>query len=222
MKLNTNEALENLLKKDESPILEFKRQWYWDDSTPKEEMQNKWGEFLKDLISLSNGYLEFVGQPRYLIFGYSEARREIHDVNISNIKQFSDLRLFKKNLTQRLEKLTKPALLNFDINIFQLEGKNLLVFEIPSPPQITELNQELITKTRALYPGSVLIRKGQKSDEIRLATPSEYQELHREFEEFKASRLYSYLNEISQVENIPERSIEKTVQLYIDKNSVIY
>ena len=46
-----------LLKKEESPTVEFKRQWYWDDSTPSEEMSDKWGELLKDLISLANGYL---------------------------------------------------------------------------------------------------------------------------------------------------------------------
>lgn len=37
------EDISVLLKREESPILEFKRQWYWNDSTPKEEMADKWG-----------------------------------------------------------------------------------------------------------------------------------------------------------------------------------
>lgn len=215
----TKEELEILLKDNESPILEFKRQWYWDNSTPKEDMQDKWGEFLKDIISLSNGYIGFVGKTRYLIFGYSESLQKIHHVNISGIKQLSDIRLFKKDMIQRLEKITTPPLLNFDINIFRLEEKDLLVFEIPSPTYLTELKQALKTKTRSLDVGTVLIRKGQNSDEIRLASPNEIEAINKEFEYFKNSKLYATLNEDIQGENIQERSIEKTVQLYIDKNS---
>lgn len=48
--------LQWLLSQSESPILEFKQEWYWNDSTEKEEMNVKWGEFLKDLVSLFNGY----------------------------------------------------------------------------------------------------------------------------------------------------------------------
>jgi hypothetical protein len=51
------EDISLLLKKEESPTLEFKRQWYWNDSTPSEDMADKWGELLKDLISLANGYI---------------------------------------------------------------------------------------------------------------------------------------------------------------------
>ncbi|WP_225085172.1 hypothetical protein [Pectobacterium colocasium] len=65
-----------LLTQDESPIIEFKKEWYWNILTPKEEMATKWGEFLKDLISLFNGYLGYVGKNRYLIFGYSESEKK--------------------------------------------------------------------------------------------------------------------------------------------------
>ncbi len=72
----TEHELETLLKKDESPILEFKKEWYWNDSTSTSEMADKWGEFIKDMISLSNGYLGFVGSTRYLIFGFSETSQD--------------------------------------------------------------------------------------------------------------------------------------------------
>jgi GTPase SAR1 family protein len=215
--INENK-LRELLKEDESPILEFKREWYWDDSTLSDEMPDKWGEFLKDLISLSNGYLGFVGNTRYLIFGFSETTQEIHDVNLNSIRKLSNLKLFKKQLIEKLERYTFPSFLNFKIDILQLDGKDLLVFEIPSPLHLTELKKDLKTKTRVLDTGSVLIRKGQNSDEIRTASPKEIADLTAEFEIYKSSQP-KIANYKESVGNTPERSIEKTVQLYIDKNS---
>ncbi len=90
------EQITPLLSKEESPILEFKRQWYWDDNTPKDQMSDKWGEFQKDLISLSNAYLGYTGQKRYLIFGFSEEDKEIHNISLDNIKQLKNLNIFKK------------------------------------------------------------------------------------------------------------------------------
>ena len=104
-----------LLNKEESPTLEFKRQWYWDDSTPNEEMSDKWGELLKDLISLANGYINKVGEHRYLVFGYSEDEKKTYSLDLNKIKQLKNLMNFKKVLLQKLERCTKPALL--DINI---------------------------------------------------------------------------------------------------------
>ena len=36
----------------------------------------KWGEFLKDIISLANAYHSYVGQSRYLIFGFCESEKK--------------------------------------------------------------------------------------------------------------------------------------------------
>ncbi|MFV7784358.1 hypothetical protein ACNPKB_10535 [Shewanella marisflavi] len=86
-----------ILKKEESPTIEFKRQWYWNDSTPKEDMSDKWGgELLKDIISLANGYINKVGEYRYLVFGFSEDEKKPYNVNTDNIKQLKNLTSFKK------------------------------------------------------------------------------------------------------------------------------
>ena len=83
---------------------------------------------------------------------------------------------------------------------------------------ITETKKELQTKTRSLDEGVVLVRKGQKSDEIRTANISEIEGLKYEFEEYRKDFLKNRRNEDESV-TTPERSIEKTIQLYIDKNS---
>jgi len=215
----TEEELINLTQKDESPALEFKREWYWDNSTLPSEMGVKWGEFIKDLISLSNAYLGYIGVNRYLIIGYSEDDKNFYDVKIDNIKQLGDIRGFKKNLIERLEKFTSPTLLKFDVAILNINNNNIIVFEMPCPAHVTELKVELRTKTKVLDAGSIIVRKGQKSDEVRIAAPVEYQNLILEFNDYKNSDQYKTANLERDNKLLQERSIEKTVQLYIDKNT---
>ncbi|MEY8214642.1 MAG: NACHT domain-containing protein [Colwellia sp.] len=207
-----------LLQKDESPILEFKRQWYWGGTPVAAEMSDKWGELIKDIISLANGYLGYVGQFRHLIFGYAEDESKLYNVDIKSIKHLKDLRRFKKSLLQKLEKQVKPSLLQISIEEVEVDGTILLVFEIACPINLTELKQSLKTKTRHLDEGAILVRKGQKTDEIRTATPDEILGLKKEFEEYEGSELFLRMNP-KEDEPKQERSIEKTIQSFIDKNT---
>ncbi|HCZ9564926.1 TPA: NACHT domain-containing protein [Vibrio cholerae] len=212
------EDISILLSKDESPTLEFKRQWYWDNSTPNEDMAKRWGELIKDLISLANGYINRVGETRYLIFGFSEEDRDVFGMDTSNIKQLGNISRFKKDLKERIEKYTRPAFIDFDIENVSIDSKSLLVFEILSPTNLIELKKELQTKTRHLDEGAVLVRKGQKSDEVRTATPDEIEYLKTEFAQYRDSSIYKRMNvEIHAIKS--EKSIEKTIQLFIDRNS---
>jgi len=212
------EDISLLLQRDESPILEFKRQWYWDDSTPSDEMADKWGELLKDIISLANGYLNCTGEHRYLIVGFSEKEKALYNVEFNKIKKLKDLGGFKKSLLEKLESCTKPALLDININTITIESTDLLVFEIPCPTCLIELKRELKTKTRCLDEGAVLVRKGQKTDEVRTATPDEIESLKKEFVKYKDSELYKKFNPEVDLPT-SERTIEKTIQLFLDKNS---
>lgn len=102
-----------LLEKEEYPILEFKRQWYWDDLTTANEMADKWGELIKDLISLSNGYINSVGAHRYLIIGFSETDKKTYNVDFDNIKQLKNIRKFKRS-HRKVRKIYKAVTLRFD------------------------------------------------------------------------------------------------------------
>src|SRR5690606_16683816 len=101
---------------------------------------------------------------------------------------------FKKTLLQKLESCTKPALIDINVRLINIETNVLLVFEIPSPINLIELKRGFKTKTRHLDEGAVLIRKGQKTDEVRTATPDEIEGLKVEFSEYKGSALYKKLN----------------------------
>ncbi len=214
-----NANLQWLLDQNESPILEFKQEWYWNDSTKTEEMNIKWGEFLKDLVSLFNGYLGYVGKPRYLIFGYSESEDKSYNIDTTNIKQLLNLNVFKKDLLRRLETLITPSHFHFSIGELEDNGNKLIIFEIVPPAYLIELKRELQTKSKSLDAGSVLLRKGQKTDEVRTASPSEIEKIKIELQNFRSSDDYKKFYIENESPALKDRSIEKTIQSYMDKNT---
>lgn len=199
----------------ESPILEFKRQWYWDNSTSPAEMQEKWGEFLKDLIAISNGYIGHGGMRRHLIIGLDESDKTFHHVDISNIKQLNNLALFKTKVMEKTEKLLKLNVIKFNIKFVDVDSKKILVFEIESPNHLIELKSSLKTKTRTFDEGVILIRKGQNNDEVRMASFDEINILREEIQKVNVSTNFSPPAPVVK----KDRTIGNTVQLFINKNS---
>ena len=50
--------LKQLVQYKECGHLEFKREWYWNTNekpTESSDIQKKWGEFIKDLLAITNG-----------------------------------------------------------------------------------------------------------------------------------------------------------------------
>ncbi|EPV3118770.1 hypothetical protein ACV3DF_002268, partial [Yersinia enterocolitica] len=211
--------LQWLLGQSESPILEFKKEWYWNDTTEKDEMNVKWGEFLKDLVSLFNGYLGYTGKYRHLIFGYSETEGKSYNIDTTNIKQLSNLIEFKKDLLRRLETLITPNHFHFSIEQLEDNGNKLIIFKIAPPAYLIELKRELQTKTKSLDSGSVLLRKGQKTDEVRTASPLEIESIKKELNKFISSTDYNTFYAENESPTLKDRSIEKTIQSYMDKNA---
>lgn len=181
----TVDEIYSCLQQEESPVIEFKRDWYWSDSTPSQELARQWGELQKDLISLCNAYIGYCGVNRYLIVGFSETEKKIHSLDLSVIKKLKDLKVFKKELVAKLEKLVKNPPLNLEIETVLIEGQTLLVFKIPSPTSITELKNELQTKTITIISGIIIVRKGQDADSVRAASPEETSELIAQFSSYK-------------------------------------
>ncbi|UJR61750.1 NACHT domain-containing protein [Dickeya zeae] len=211
----TEDELIELSSQPESPVLEFKRQWYWDDSTSAAEMQTKWGEFLKDLIAISNSYIGHCGLKRHMIIGLDESDKTFHHVDISNIKQLKNLATFKSSIMEKTERLLKLNVLDFKINIVDVDSKQILVFEVNAPKHLIELKSSLQTKTRAFDEGAVLIRKGQSNDEVRMATFEEMSLLKTEFKDATNNNAPAYSTLVVK----KDRSIGNTIELFISKNS---
>lgn len=209
------DVIQEKLRGEESPITEFKRDWYWDDQTPPDEKAKKWGELIKDIASLANGYTGFAGQDRYLIVGYSERESKVYPVNKSSAKELSDLRQLKRVLLQKLESAVRPTPVNIELEYVDIGVDQVLAIRIPAPRHLVEITTDLQTKSIVVQRGAVLIRKGQAKDEVRLAS-------HPELDAFKAelSLLPAAESNAAPAKNVvQERSIAKTVQLYINKNA---
>lgn len=195
---------------NENPILEFKREWYWNENDIDKNDPKKWGEFLKDILGLANAYLGYVGEIRYLIIGVSESDRTIHEVDSEKFILLKDLKKLYKIVTGKIEGHATLALPKIEIYWKNFEQKQILVIEIPSPPRLIVLTKDLQTKTKIFAPGTVLIRKG---DSVSVASPSDFNDLENEFSEYRKS------NNIQSIPNIKkERSIEKIVMSYLSQN----
>lgn len=206
-----NEALISLKIKDiESPILEFKKQWYWSDSTDNQTKGKQWGELIKDLIALHNGYVGYSKEERYLIIGVCESDYSLHSIDSINTKELKDLKPFKSTLNEKINKYTDLTLHIKNIDFVLLENKKLLVINVSPPKFLIKLKKELQTKTNLILSETVLLRKGLKGDSIQQASDEEKSLLKKEIE-------------ISQIpimtkNNNKKRSISTTIQSFLDKN----
>jgi hypothetical protein len=134
------------------------------------------------------------------------------------VKVLQDLTKLKITITNKLENFLSPSITNIEIYwVTFKKDRKVLVFELPTPPRLIELKKELVTKTRSIDPGVFLVRKGQKKDEIRFATQEEIKDIERELSEYHQAQTNSVLDsDLNGVEK--ERSIDRTVRLYIQKN----
>lgn len=214
------DIIRQLLGEPETPTLEFKQQWYWNNTTPPDEKGKQWGELIKDIIGLANAYSGgHAGKTRYLIIGANE-EGEIFHIENNDIKEFKNRQTtsFHSELRKKLSEYTTPSLLdcipNFKLEFLGIDEKDILVFQIPSPCQYIKLKKNLQTKTRTFDDGSVLVREG---DSVKAASPEIIFSLKDEF------KLYAdNSHKVKAPEkNFPrkERSIQKTVDAYLKQNA---
>ncbi len=172
--------LKSLLSNSENPKLEFKSKWYGNT----EKLDDKgWGEFLKDIITIANGNSGFTGQPGYLVFGASDedpqngSSREIFDISKNGM--LSDLQKLRDIILRKLRETCSPPLAKIDIDFIELEAKNLLVIEIPSPIDVIKLDRDINTRGMRFKKGTVLIRIGQ---DVSVADPTEISDLRKSYQ----------------------------------------
>ncbi|MBD2666543.1 putative signal transduction protein with Nacht domain protein [Richelia sinica FACHB-800] len=171
--------LKEKIEQQENPKLEFKSEWY---SGTNELDEKGWGEFLKDLISLSNGNLGYAGESAYLIFGVDDKKetsnqpRQLYDVSyIDNVFKLEDLR---NTTLRRLRRVCSPSPPDIKLElILYKENINILVIEIPPAADVIKLDSDLPTRGLTFRKGTVLIRVGQ---DVVVADPTEVSALKRE------------------------------------------
>ena len=209
--------IKNLVTKDESLYLEFKSKWYWE----KEEKGtvNQWGEFLKDFVALLNCNVDYVESTKYLIIGVDEKQQDLKKrilpINIESNK-YPTLDSFKRQLLTKIKSFfyiesNSELTIDFTLSYQKVNSIQILVFEIKPTKNILILKKDLQVKTRTETKNHVFIRalKNNNEPQVIHASPKTLKELNKKID--------LYAKKIEDEEK-KEKSIEKTVELFIQKN----
>ncbi|MGD2181985.1 NB-ARC domain-containing protein [Lusitaniella coriacea] len=172
--------LKTLLAASENPKLEFKSQWYCNT----DQLDDKgWGEFLKDLITLANGNSGFAGQTGYLVVGASDEdpkiRQQRATFHVANNGMLANLQKLRETTLRKLRETCSPSPADIDLNFIEVEGKHLLIVEVPPPVDAVKLDRDLNTRGMRFKKGTVLIRVGQ---DVSVADPAEINSLRKEYQ----------------------------------------
>jgi len=191
--------VKHLISENENPKLEFKREWY----TSGESLDDKgWGEFLKDIVSLSNGNVGYVGRTAYLIIGvddkFNDGRnRQIFDVQASGM--LSETEQLRDVTLRKLQSTCSPSPPDIKLSFFDVSiDKQILIIEIPPSAGLIKLDRDLNTRGIRFRKGTVLTRIGQ---DTAVAAPVEIDTLQREYQKFSgkaASRSSRILHNLPQ------------------------
>jgi hypothetical protein len=115
------------------------------------------GEFIKDILSLTNGDASTAGDTAYLIFGAddeldSDGRRQLFDI--------ADKLPNRDSIHQLVNAACSPRLEYLEADVVEIDGKRLFVLTIPPSPHLYETTGKLETKSQTYTEHVVFIRLG--------------------------------------------------------------
>ena len=169
-------ALQQLTLNQECGHIEFKREWYWntnEKASEKSEIQKKWGEFIKDILAITNANTNSFQQTRFLIFGFDENTLTFHDCGITKSS-------YSKLLTQikgKIESHIKPQIKKIKFHLVPKNNSNYFVIEIEQHDEIFSLEKAIQTKTVPFFIDTILCRKSnnvQKEDTVGIMSQEEF------------------------------------------------
>jgi len=119
--------IDELLSKKESAKLDFKREWYWKNSSTKQEVQKKKIELYKDIIALANGNIHTIGQISYLIIGIKEQKEPPHEIWHVDF----DIVKLQQEIILNINNYISPSLQDLHIQKHTMDSKDIYIIKIP-------------------------------------------------------------------------------------------
>ena len=205
--MNKNK-LQDLLKEREGLKLDFKREPH-KLKHPKQELRSRQkGEFIKDILALTNGNVGSADKTAYLIYGVEESdgNNILYEfsfddfIDKNELKNLSDL---SKKLLNIVNGACRPPIPDLICELFEIEEKELFIISVPPTFLLHETKKDIKT-SKASYPESMtFIRRGS---EICLCTNNERENILREKKEIKAriekeSDIYKKLTDLAFIES---------------------
>lgn len=205
--------LKQLAQSKECGHLEFKREWYWNTNekpSEKADIQKKWGEFIKDVLAITNGNTTSFQQTRFLIYGFDENTLRFHDCGITQTS-------YQKLITQikgKIESHITPQIQNINYYFLSEHNLNYFIIEIEQHDQIFSLDKTIQTKTISFVKDTILCRKlnsDNKDDTIGIMSQEEFLKYR-----FLIDSTYKKIDSTS---NYKIKSIHETVLSYISSSN---
>jgi tetratricopeptide (TPR) repeat protein len=206
-----SQQLRQLISQPEGLKLDFKRELHKLKHSDQDYAKQQRDEFIRDILSLTNGNFHTADQTGYLIIGVgdelrSDGTRDLFDVG--NL-------LIPKQILQRVNPACEPPIPDVHCETVEIDGKNIFVVSIPPSPHLHRTIRDLTTPKKTYPAGTVFIRR---NEEIFPATPEECDVILRDKERVFAKprrEKYDNLTRSSVVEFVGrERDIEKLDELF--------
>jgi len=157
-----------LIKNGENAKVDFKREWY-----KKEDLK---GEFVKDMLALTNGDIYSIDQTAYLIIGIVDDTKKVFDFDTSNIPRSLDK--LTQQLLEILNNYAQPEFLSLEINWVDYDEKEILVLSIAPHGRLISLSKDLQLKKGTDKKGIVYYRIGEN---IRVASADVVRDFEKAF-----------------------------------------
>lgn len=212
-----SQQLRQLISQPEGLKLDFKRELHKLKHLNKDYAKQQRDEFIRDILSLTNGNFNTADQTGYLIIGVGDelkpdGTRDLFDVSNP---------LTPKQILQRVNSACDPPIPDVHCETVEIDGKNIFVVSIPPSPHLHRTHRDLTTPSTTYPAGTVFIRR---NEEIFPATPEECDVILREKERFFAKprrEKYDNLTRSSVVEFVGrEQDIEKLDELFQQQNNL--
>ncbi len=212
-----SQQLRQLISQPEGLKLDFKRELHKLKHSDKDYAKKQCDEFIRDILSLTNGNFNTADQTGYLIIGVGD---ELKPDGTRDLFDVSNL-LIPKQILQRVNPACEPPIPDVHCETVEIDGKNIFVVSIPPSPHLHRTRRDLTTPSKTYPAGTVFIRR---NEEIFPATPEECDVILREKERVFAKprrEKYDNLTRSSVVEFVGrEQDIEKLDELFQQQNNL--
>jgi hypothetical protein len=159
----TSEELRRLLRQQEGPTLDFKREWYKIDDPNADTQNRQRDELIKDVLALANGSTNTAGEVARLVIGVDESLNGEGERDICGADGLGEPLKLRKRILQMIEKACDPALEDLELEIVSLDGKGILVITIPPSPHLYETTRKLNTSKSTYNEHVVFMRRGESN-----------------------------------------------------------
>ncbi len=198
-----SEELRCLIGREEGAKLDFKSE---SKVIYGGKVENKeWDEFIKDILSITNGNIGTATETGYLIIG---AGNKLKLDGTRDLRDVGEITINKKQILDKVNSACNPRIAEINCELVSLDGKYLFVISIPPSPFLHTLTRDLQGGYRR---NNLLIRR-KDGEEIYVADDEEKVKLRQEKDSIIHSKGIMSIDDL--VQQVRSQCCDKIQNLY--------